>query len=177
MVHISQVSNQFSCIVYSSINFIFIPTERVVALVTSHSSTGIQAHACLWAMFNKLETSLQYLIQPIRLLQVLNVEQSSTSLQIIYCNLSTQPCCYEFHCKYDTDSVLYHFLLGCTLTDLTPTDAVGLCADRGFANTLSITNGVVCFSRTAARSEAVYICDDGFHQDGIATRVCQSDGV
>ena len=92
----------------------------------------------------------QHLIQPIRLLQILNVEQSSTSLPRIYCNLSTQPCCYEFHCKYDTDSVLYHFLLGCTLTDLTSTDAVGLCADRGFANTLP---------------------------DGVATRVCQSDGV
>ena len=77
---------------------------------------------------------------------------------------------------YD-NSVLYHFLLGCTLTDLTPTDAVGLCADWGFANTLPISNGVVCFSRTAARSEAVYICDDGFHQDGVVTRVCQSDGV
>jgi len=76
---------------------------------------------------------------------------------------------------YDTDSVLYHFLLGCTLTDLTPTDAVRLCADRGFANTLP--NGVLYFSRTAARSEAVYICDDGFHQDGVATRVCPSDGV
>ena len=136
---------------------------------------GIQAHA--HTMFIKLETALQHLIQPIRLLQVLNVEQSSTSLRGIYCNLSTQPCCYEFHCMYDCDSVLYHFLLGCTLTDLTPTDAVGLCADRGFANTLPISNGVVCFSRTAARSEAVYICDDGFHQDGVATRVCQSDGV
>ena len=118
--------------------------------MTSHSSMGIQAHAPLWAMFIKLETSLQHLIQPIRLLQILNVEQSSTNLPRIYCNLSTQPCCYEFHCKYDTDSVLYHFLLGCTLTDLTSTDAVGLCADRGFANTLP---------------------------DGVATRVCQSDGV
>jgi len=78
---------------------------------------------------------------------------------------------------YDCASVLYHFLLGCTLTDLTSTDAVRLCAYRGFANTLPISNGVVCFSRTAARSEAVYICDDGFHQDGVATRVCQSNGV
>ena len=67
-------------------------------------------------------------------------------------------------------------LLGCTLTDLTP-HVVGLCADRGFANSLPISNGVVCFSRTTAGSEVVYICDDGFHQDGEATRVCQSDGV
>ena len=80
-------------------------------------------------------------------------------------------CCYEF------TAVLYHFLLGCTLTDLTPTDVVGVCADRGFANTLPISNGVVCFSRTTAGSEVVYVCDDGFHQDGVATRVCQSDGV
>jgi len=54
---------------------------------------------------------------------------------------------------------------------------VGVCADRGFVNTLPISNGVVCFSRSTAGSEAVYVCDDGFHQDGIATRVCQSDGV
>ena len=70
---------------------------------------GIQAHAYL--LNNKFETLLQHPIQPIRLLQVLNVEQSSTSLQRIYCNLSTQPCCYEFHCMCDMDFVLYHFLL------------------------------------------------------------------
>ena len=69
------------------------------------------------------------------------------------------------------------FLLGCLLTDLISADMVGVCADRGFANTLPISNGVVCFSRTATSSEAVYICDDGFHQDGVATRVCQSDGI
>ena len=68
-------------------------------------------------------------------------------------------------------------LLGCTLTNLIPTDPVGQCADRGFANSLPISNGVVCFSRTTAGSEAVYVCDDGFHHDGVATRVCQSDGV
>ena len=65
---------------------------------------------------------------------------------------------------------------GCSLTDLTPTDAVRICEDRGFANTLPIASGVVCYSRTTAGSEAVYICD-GFHRDGTATRVCQSDGV
>ena len=66
---------------------------------------------------------------------------------------------------------------GCFLTDLTPTDAVRQCADRGFVNTLSIHSGVVCYNRTTAGSEAVYICDDGFHQNGSATRVCQSGGV
>ena len=63
------------------------------------------------------------------------------------------------------------------MIDLTPTDAVTQCADRGFANTLPIPSGVVCYSRTDAGSEAIYVCDDGFHQDGAATRVCQSDGV
>ena len=63
------------------------------------------------------------------------------------------------------------------MNDLTPTDAVRQCADRGFANTLPIPSGVVCYSRITAGSEAVYICDDGFHQDGAATRVCQSDGA
>jgi len=66
---------------------------------------------------------------------------------------------------------------GCSLTDLTPTDAVRQCADRGFANTQPIPSGMVCYNRTTTGSEAVYICDEGFHQDGTATRVCQSDGV
>ena len=66
---------------------------------------------------------------------------------------------------------------GCFLSDLTPTDAARKCADRGFVNTVSISSGVVCYNRTTTRSEAVYICDEGFHQDGAATRVCQSDGV
>ena len=66
---------------------------------------------------------------------------------------------------------------GCSLTDLTTTDAVTQCADRGFANTLPIPNGMVCYSTTEAGSEAIYVCSDGFHQDSAATRVCQSDGV
>ena len=67
--------------------------------------------------------------------------------------------------------------IGCSLTDLTPTDAVRQCPDRGFTNTLPIPSGVVCYNRATAGSKAVYICDGGFHQDGAATRVCQSDGI
>ena len=69
------------------------------------------------------------------------------------------------------------YILGCSLTDLAPTDTVRQCPDRGFVNTLPIPSGVVCYSRTTAGSEAVYICDDGFQQNGTATRVCQSGGV
>ena len=77
---------------------------------------------------------------------------------------------------------LWSFLVGtcatgCPLTDLTSTDAVSQCADRGFANTLPIPSGIVCHNRTTPGSEVVYICDEGFHQDGAATRVCQSGGV
>ena len=61
------------------------------------------------------------------------------------------------------------------MTDPTPTDAVRQCT--AFVNTLPIPSGVVCYNRTTAGSEAVYICDEGFHQDGAATRVCQSGGV
>ena len=64
---------------------------------------------------------------------------------------------------------------GCSSTDLTTPDRQ--CADRGYANTLLIPSGVICYSRTNAGSEAVYICDDGFHHDGAATRVCRGDGV
>ena len=66
---------------------------------------------------------------------------------------------------------------GCSLSDLTTPDPVGLCADRGFINTLPIPNGVVCYNRTTGGSEAVYFCDDEFHQNGAATRVCQNDDV
>ena len=58
-----------------------------------------------------------------------------------------------------------------SVTDLTSTDDV---RDRGFANTLPIPSGVLCYNRTTAGSEAVYVCDEGFHQDGATTRVCQS---
>ena len=71
----------------------------------------------------------------------------------------------------------WHLTPGCSLSDLTPIDAVRQCVDRGFVNTLPTLSGVVCYNKTAAASEAVYICDEGFHQDGAATRVCQSGGV
>ena len=63
------------------------------------------------------------------------------------------------------------------MNDLVPTDAVRQCADKGFANTLPIPSGVACYNTTTEGSEAVYICDDGFHHDGAAARVCQSGGV
>ena len=63
------------------------------------------------------------------------------------------------------------------MTDLTPTDAVRQCTDRGFVNTLPIPSGVVCYSQTTTGSEAVYICDDSFRQNDAVTRVCQSDGA
>ena len=70
------------------------------------------------------------------------------------------------------------FCTGCSLADLTSTDTIRHCADRGFAKTMPMhTQCVVCYSRTNAGSEAVYVCDEGFQQNGAATRVCQSDGV
>ena len=66
---------------------------------------------------------------------------------------------------------------GCSLTDLALTDTARQCEDRGFTNTLRISSGVVCYSTTVAGSEAVYSCDDGFHQNSAVTRVCQSNGV
>ena len=68
-------------------------------------------------------------------------------------------------------------ILECSLTDLTPDNAVRHCVDRGFVNTLPTPSGVVCYNRTTTGSEAVYICEDGFHQDGAEMRVCQSGGV
>ena len=74
-------------------------------------------------------------------------------------------------------SLLTIFTTDCSSIDLTPTDGVRQCTDRGFGNMMTIPSGMVCYNRTTAGSEAVYICDDGFHQDGAATRVCQSGGV
>ena len=71
----------------------------------------------------------------------------------------------------------YLYPIGCSLTDLTPNNAVRQSVDREFVNTLPIPSGVVCYNRTTPGSEAVYICEDGFHQDGAATRVCQSGGA
>ena len=68
-------------------------------------------------------------------------------------------------------------ITGCSWTDLAPNDAVRQCTERGFDNTFPIPNGVVCYSQTTAGSEAVYICDEGFHNNGAATRVCQSDSA
>ena len=63
------------------------------------------------------------------------------------------------------------------MTDLTPNNAVRQSVDREFVNTLPIPSGVVCYNRTTTESEVVYICEDGFHQDGAEMRVCQSGGV
>ena len=71
----------------------------------------------------------------------------------------------------------YACTTGCSLSDLAPTDAVRQCTDRGFANTMTIASGVVCYNRTTAKSQAVYICDIGFHEEHAVTRVCQRDGV
>ena len=82
-------------------------------------------------------------------------------------------------CSQHLGSFMYHYFwtTGCPLADLISTDAVRQCAGRGFVNTLHFPSGLVCYNRTTTGSEVVYMCDDGFQQDGPATRVCQSDGV
>jgi len=51
------------------------------------------------------------------------------------------------------------------------------CTDRGLANSLFISGGVVCYNGTTIGSRAVYICNEGFllMEGNEATRVCQSD--
>ena len=71
---------------------------------------------------------------------------------------------------------------GCNETDLTNqggTVNTATCAARGFVNSLSISDGVVCYNTTTAGSKAVYICDDDFLlMEGVeVTRVCQKDGI
>ena len=51
------------------------------------------------------------------------------------------------------------------------------CTDRGLANSLFISGGVVCYNGTTIVSRAVYICNEDFvlMEGNEATRVCQSD--
>ena len=50
------------------------------------------------------------------------------------------------------------------------------CADRGFLNGSSISDGVVCYNGTIEGSGAVCICDDGFVLMGNELEVCPSNG-
>ena len=53
------------------------------------------------------------------------------------------------------------------MTDLTDLDILSQdqvvdprCTERGFMSNLSITDGVICYDGTTARSRAVYICNN-----------------
>ena len=63
------------------------------------------------------------------------------------------------------------------LTDQSRTTNLTRCADRGLANSLSISDGVVCYNGTTIGSRAVYVCNDGFLlvEGDESTRVCQND--
>ena len=50
------------------------------------------------------------------------------------------------------------------------------CKDRRFADSSSISGGVVCYDGTNEGSTAVYICNNDTQRDEV-TRVCQSDGT
>ena len=79
----------------------------------------------------------------------------------------------------DIFKYMYFFNAGCNGTDLSNesgTTNTARCADRGFVNSLSISDGVVCYNGTTMGSMAVYICNDGFLLVGNEARVCQSDG-
>ena len=63
------------------------------------------------------------------------------------------------------------------LTDQSGTANSTRCTDRGLANSLFISGGVVCYNGTTIGSRAVYICNEDFllMEGNEATRVCQSD--
>ena len=50
------------------------------------------------------------------------------------------------------------------------------CTNRGFVNSSSITDGVVCYSGTTVGSTAVYICSDDNVTVGVI-RTCQDNGT
>ena len=68
----------------------------------------------------------------------------------------------------------------CNVTDLGITTGSGTvdpkCTNRGFSDSSSFPEGVICYNGVTAGSTAIYICDDGFVLVGNEARVCQSDG-
>ena len=61
--------------------------------------------------------------------------------------------------------------------DMTTQNEIDLrCADRGFGNSSSIFDGVVCYNGTTTGSLAVYICSVD-NQTVTAIRVCGADGI
>lgn len=50
------------------------------------------------------------------------------------------------------------------------------CSNRGFSDSSSFSEGVICFNGITVGSTAVYICDNGFILVGNEARVCQSNG-
>ena len=46
----------------------------------------------------------------------------------------------------------------------------------GNASSVSITNGMGCFSSVATASLATYQCDEGYSLSGDFQRICQSNG-
>ena len=96
-----------------------------------------------------------------------------TSLNFIICKGRNAFSARSFQSTY------YFIIIGCNKADLT--DQSGTlnperCADRGFVNSSSISDGLVCYNGTAAGSRAVYVCNDGFILMGNEIRVCQSNG-
>ena len=76
--------------------------------------------------------------------------------------------------------MFYHLrYVGCNKADLTGQSGTlntSRCGNRGFVNSSTISNGVVCYNETTAGSRAIYICNDGFNLMGTEARFCQSDG-
>lgn len=96
---------------------------------------------------------------------------------MLFCTFA---CC---HVQSTTEYYQMHFHLlyaGCNKADLIDqgrTLNTASCAQRGFANSSSISDGVVCYNGATGGTRAVYICNDGFRLVGNeATRVCQNDG-
>ena len=86
----------------------------------------------------------------------------------------------QTYCTYILVS-LWH--TECTVTelvqdlDMTTQNETDLrCAERGFENSSSIFDGVVCYNGTTVGSRAVYICSVD-NQTVEATRICGADGI
>ena len=96
----------------------------------------------------------------------------------------TYKCVLQSHCMalYITRHYYYLWYAVCSVEALTQdqsgtANSTTRCADRGLANSLFISGGVVCYNGTTIGSRAIYICNEGFllMEGNEATRICQSD--
>ena len=100
-----------------------------------------------------------------------------SGVHVTYCKMLLH--CWE-NCSCYLICYIYLWHIECNVTDLGITTGGGRvdpkCANGGFSDSSSFSEGVICYNGITVGSTAVYICDNGFVLVGNEARVCQSNG-